>query len=268
MNLQNKFNAPVRALLKRWWFLVLFPLFQLIPPWASEGYELRHWGQLNAFILTHPIKIIASGYFPIFKIIPLLLLAAILLTGKRAGKIFSLYAAGIILFCAVLQNISISREYGIAVCLSNMVTFAVLAAFWLGEGLLLKNRLTFRQIPFWKYWPFLPALLAFWEPVNSQTLLPDFSPILLLTSGAGLSFCMITPLLLAVLLVHFPQVNLNTLAVTSLVGLGMGLGNFYLEFILIPSYWWIGCLHIPLVFLSGYGLWLVMHEEWVGVTHG
>jgi hypothetical protein len=40
----------------------------------------------------------------------------------------------------------------------------------------------------------------------------------------------------------------------------MGLGNFLLEFVIIPSYWWVGILHIPLFVISFYCLALSFNE--------
>jgi hypothetical protein len=47
------------------------------------------------------------------------------------------------------------------------------------------------------------------------------------------------------------------MAVTAFVGLYMGLGNLLLEFVILPQWWWIGCLHFPLVILSAYSPILV-----------
>jgi hypothetical protein len=76
--------------------------------------------------------------------------------------------------------------------------------------------------------------------VNPITLGPDFNPVYLLTSGAGLAFCMMTPVYLAILTVYHPRVNLPVLRVTSLVGVIIGLGNMWLEIVLKPAYWWVG----------------------------
>jgi hypothetical protein len=249
-------NSNYRKILgtigKRWWFLAVIILLQAIPPYASRGYALRDWATVNAYVLAHPIKNVSSGLYPIFKIIPMILVAAIFLAGRRVARIFAAYVALSCVAFAFLQSISISDQYGFAMVAANVATFLVLAGFWFWEALYPKNIFNPQTKPVGSYWPFLLALLPFWEPVNPHTMLPDFNPAYLFTSGAGLSFCLVTPLYLAILAFYFPHVNKPVFLATAFVGVLMGLGNMVLEFIIYPAWWWIGVLHIPLLFLSAY----------------
>lgn len=65
-----------------------------------------------------------------------------------------------------------------------------------------------------------------------------------------------TPVFLAVLIVHYPMVNRVTLRITALVGLIIGFYNMLVNFVFEPALWWKGMLHLPLVLLSVYGLLL------------
>lgn len=240
----------MKTVARQWWFLPLILLPQFIPPYTSNGYKLREWGTVNAYILTHPVK----GYFtdlnPFFQIITLFLLVAVLFAGKRVARLFSAYVALSYTLIAFLQSFSISDKYGFAVCTANVITFLILASLWLWESIFPKNEFGLSKIPAWKYWTMLLALFAFWCPVNPLTLTPDFNPIYIFTSGTSLSFCLVTPLYLAILVIYFPQVNKSIFIATGLIGVMLSLGNFVLEFVIIPSYWWIGVLHIPLLILS------------------
>jgi hypothetical protein len=249
-----------KAVVRQWWFLPLILLPQIIPPYASHGYKLHEWGTVNAYILTHSIKGYWIGLFPFFQIIPLVLLGAIFFAGKRVTRLFNVYVALSYTAIPFLQNISISDKYGFAVLTANVITFLILASLWFWEAIFPKNAFELRKLPAWQYWPLLLALLAFWFPVNPHTLTPDFNPVNILTSGTGLSFCMVTPLYLAILILHFPHVNKPVFIATGLIGVVMSLGNFVLEFVMIPSYWWIGVLHIPLFTLSSYSLVLSYTE--------
>ena len=252
--------SSIRALVRHWWFLPLILLPQLLPPFASSGYSLLNWGTVNAFILTHPIK---GGFYqltPLFQVIPLVLLVLIFLRGQRVSLLFSAYVALAYVLVAFLQNISISDRYGFAVCTANVMTILLLAGLWGWETISPQNEFQFQKKPVWEYWPLPLALFSFWLPVNPQTLAPDFNPLYLLTSGAGLSFCMLTPLILAVLLLYFPSVNKTVLVATAGVGLVMSMGNFFLEFVLYPAWWWIGVLHLPLFVLSFYSLAIALIE--------
>jgi hypothetical protein len=238
------------VLIRKSWFLVAFVLLQLIPPYASHGYPWQDFPLVNAAILTHPIKIFSANLFPIFQILPIILLLAIFFFGNRVSRGFSLYVALTYFLVAFLQNISISEKYGLAICVGNVLIFLLLAGFWFWEFLFPKNHFLLQKLPFWSYWPLLLAMLAFWGPINPQSLLPDFNPMHMLTSGSGLSFCMATPLYLAILMTFSGQANLKVWLATSWVGLMMSMGNLVLEFVIYPSYWWIGVLHFPLFILS------------------
>ena len=244
----------VGAVGRQWWFLILFLLPQVIPPFTTRGYELHEWRTVNAYILTHPIKYHMAAFQPIFQIIPLVLLTAIFFAGKKVTRVFSAYVALTYFLVAFLQNTSISETYGFSVCIANVITFLALAGLWFWEAIFPKNNFEIRQKYASRYWAIPLALLAFWRPVNPMTLLPDFNPAYILTSGSGLSFCMSTPLILAILIIHFPQVNKTVFLSTGFIGVFMSLGNFILEFVIYPTYWWVGILHIPLFTLSMYSV--------------
>jgi hypothetical protein len=207
----------IQTVARQWWFLPLILLSQLIPPYASNGYKLSDWGKVNAYILTHPIKGHFGGLFPFFQIIPLALLVAILFKYKRVTRPFSAYVGLSYTLIAFLQSVSISDQYGFAILTANVITFLVLASLWFWESIFPKNELGLQKIPAWKYWAMLPALLAFWFPVNRFTLTPDFNPVYILTSGTGLSFCMVTPLYLAILALYFPHVNKSAFLATGFI---------------------------------------------------
>lgn len=250
----------IEVVAHRWWFLVPIVLVQLIPPYASHGYDLRDLGMVNAHILTHPIKGSFTNLFPIFQITLLILIGVTFYSKRKAARIFSGYVALSYGVMAFLQNISMSDKYGFAVCTGNVLTFLCLAGLWFWDTLQSQTEFVLRKPPAWKYGLIGLALLPLWEPVNPITSLPDFNPVYVFTSGAGLSFCLATPLYLAVLSLYFPQVNQTVFAATGFVGVMMGLGNMVLEFLIYPAYWWIGVLHIPLLVISLYSLWLSFNE--------
>ncbi len=176
------------------------------------------------------------------------------------SRLFSAYVGISFVLFALLQSISVSETWGTGVCTANLVTFLLLAGLWFKEAVHPQNRMYIQKDNVWKYWPLLLALFAFWEPVNPQNLSPDFNPVYLFTSGSGLSFCMTTPLYLAMLILSFPQVNKILFACTGFISFFMGISNLVLEFVIFPAFWWIGMLHFPLVILSTYSLLLVFRE--------
>jgi len=245
----------------RWWFLFLLLLPQLLPPYSSHGYAWTEWAAVNQFVITHPIKTEVEVLFPLFKVIPLLLVTQMLFSRRLIPWLFYGYAAIVFALTAGLQSISVSEQWGLAICTGNVVTFLFLSGLWMKEAIRRKHSIPLHNLTIGNLWPLLLALPAFWYPVNPQTLLPEFNPVYLITSGAGLSFCLATPLFLSVVLLAYPNTNNILLACTAFIGLYMGVSNLALEWVIIPQFWWIGVLHIPLVIISAYSLGRVQFME-------
>jgi hypothetical protein len=252
MNLNR--NAVKLLIQKGWPFALPVFLFGL-PPVASKGYALQNWGNVNAYILMHSILHDFQPLYPIFKAIPAALAFSLLLFGNKPAKLLALFAAVSYTLFGILQGISLGEEFGLGIHLSHLALSLLIAVAWLRETLSPRNDYTWRERPLWKYWVILPALLAFWEPANPMTGTPDFNPVYLLSSAAGLVFCMMTPFYLAVLILCHPKVNSAILTMTSVIGLLYALGNLWMGFFLQSGrYWWIGVLHLPLLVLAVNGL--------------
>lgn len=71
---------------------------------------------------------------------------------------------------------------------------------------------------------------------------------------AGVTYCFLTPVFLAIQLVFKGGVDRGTLSFISFAGLGFGLFNMVTWFLLMPASWWMGVLHLPLVILSVTGV--------------
>lgn len=131
--------------------------------------------------------------------------------------------------------------------------FFIVAAFWLWDVFAGKNNFMPQRRPLGKYWVVPLAFIAFWFPINADTFLPDFAPMNFLTNVAGLTFCMMTTVYLAILILYYPQVNMATMRVTSIVGTIIGFYNIMISFVENPTeLWWYGILHIPLFIVSLY----------------
>jgi len=243
-------QRQVLATAQKWWFIPLIVLPELIPPYAATGYRLQDVGLVNAYILTHPIKSEFAPLYVGFQVVPMLMIGALLIFRNRAARVFSGFVGASCIGMGVLQSVSVDPRYGTAICLGNMLMCFVLAGLWFWEAYQPRTDYRFQARALW----LLPlALLAFWEPVNRTTLLPDFNPLYLLTSGTGAVYCMIMPLYMTVLLLQFPRVNIPLLGATSFISILLALGNFLICFVLYPAYWWIGILHVPLLITGVYG---------------
>jgi len=73
---------------------------------------------------------------------------------------------------------------------------------------------------------------------------------------------MMTPVYLAVLILHWPRVNAATLRVTSFSGIIVAFWNVIVNFFIAPdTLWWNGILHLPLLFISIYAFILSFRKS-------
>ena len=145
-----------------------------------------------------------------------------------------------------------------AIITDNFLAFLAIVAFWFWDIFAQETDFTAQPRPLWKHWVVPLVVLAFWAPMSvpySPMNPPDFSPIYLFINGAGLAYCMTTPVFLAILTFYHPRINVAVLRVTSLEGVLIGLINMYMNFFTdFTLYWWNGILHVPLITISTYGL--------------
>jgi len=264
LSLETKLEKVTR----KWWFLLLLVLIAfIVPPYASKGYPFPEKGFDVALQgLANPIYSFFE-YRVAFKVIPILLIVALILVPKRVTHFFNIYVGLSYLFFAFYQGIGNTEEYGLVVNLAVAIAFLTVSASWFWEVFVHRNNFSNRRQPIWKYWVAPLALFAFWFPVNRQTLMPYFNLIYFFGNGAGLAFCTMTPIYIGVLTIWHPTVNPVTLRVTSVVGLSTALANMHLEFVRYPDMmWWVGVLHVPLLVISLYGLMLSLKKP--VIRHG
>lgn len=254
MNIE-KIQSTLELKTRRWWFFLLFILIQFIPPYVSKGFE---WSDIQAVVMeifNNSLYVSCTALYPLFKIIPVLLIISIIFFRNRVVRPFAVYVGITYVLFAVLQNIAVTENYGLGITVNTLLVFVIVAAFWFWEAAAKKNDFTLQKIPVWRYWVVPFAFLAFWYPLNPATMMPDFSVSHLFTNAAGLAFCMMTPVYLALLTLYYPRVNVAALRVTSLVGVIIGFWNMVVSFVIDPNLlWWNGVVHIPLLTISIYGL--------------
>jgi len=250
-NIQKKLEAAKW----KWWFYLVFVLIQFIPSYASKGFDPRKMGEVIGIILQNAVISSLETWYPLFKVIPIILVALMILRIRGITRWFNLYVGISYVLFAFLQHVAITEEYGFSIVMSNLIMLLVVAAFWFWDVLAQKNELTPVEQPTWKYWVVPVAFLAFWYPLNPNTFMPDFNPTYLFTNAAGLTFCMMTPAYLAILMLYYPKINIATLRVTGLAGIIIASYNILLNFFMYPdTLWWNGVLHIPLLMISGASL--------------
>jgi hypothetical protein len=193
--------------------------------------------------------------YPIFKILPIIVILLIAYSQNKAVRIFNIYVTLSYIVFAFVQSISLTGQYGLAILSVNLIMFLTISAFWLWETIVQQNNFA---SPNWSKCNYCVVFLATWaflSPINMYTGKPDFNPTHLLMNFSGITFCMMTPVYLAILILYFPSVNIVTLRITSLVGVIIGFYNMGSNFLIDPSNrWFNGIMHIPLLCISTYGL--------------
>jgi hypothetical protein len=94
------------------------------------------------YILTNFLINSLSPLYSIFKIIPIILIFALILFKNRVSRIFSLYAGINYFLSAFLQGIAITDEYGLGIVTGNFVLMIVVALSWILEAFINRNDFT------------------------------------------------------------------------------------------------------------------------------
>jgi hypothetical protein len=249
----ERIQGTLDAVTKKWWLYPLLLLLFFIRAYASTGYEPQESMDVIGQVLSDPLIYRFAVLMPIAKAIPVVLIIGVLLMGNRVRCLFNGYVAALYLALAFFQTTAVTDTYGFTVISGNLALVLIVALMWIWEAIAQRNDFTPRKRPVWKWWVVPLAVVALLAPVDASTMSPDFSPLHMLTNEAGLTCCMMTPVVLAVLTLFHPTVNLAVLRVSSFVGMLLGAVNMIVWFVVESWGWWMGVLHIPLVVISVYG---------------
>lgn len=238
---------------KKWWFyLIILLLFFIIPTYTQKEASYQESQNVLKEVLTNPL---IYGFTPLFwasKAVFVLLVLLIIFQGKRMPRAFATGIAVFYIGIALFQNTAQTSTYGLAIISGNLLLMLVVAVSWIVEAINPKSDFAPLRIPLWKWWVLPLAALAFWFPVDASGSSPQFTLANLVSNGSMLTYCMMTPVVLAILTIFYPRVNHTTMRVTSYVGIMFGATNEVEWFVLHPSMWWMGIMHIPLITISLY----------------
>lgn len=263
MNKENfiKMQKKLEKITRKWWFFLIIFLIQFIPPITQKAYDLSKSIEVIYFILSNCFIFSLELYsldliwfFLIIRIIPHIIFFSIIFFGDRANRLFTIYVSISYILISFAQLFAITEEYGISIITNLFIMFMLTSISWFWELIVRENDFTPQKRPIWRYWVVPLAFFAYWLPVNFNTLMPDFNPLYLLVSISSLTYCMMTPVFLTVLILYYPKVNPVTLRITSLIGIIIAIYNVVPDFLINPSHlWWMGVLHLPELIISIYG---------------
>ncbi|MEJ2710629.1 MAG: hypothetical protein P8074_23655 [Anaerolineales bacterium] len=254
-------QGKLDALTRKWWFYLLLLLLFFLPSQTSVEFDPRQSMDLISQVLANPLIYTFPALMPVAKLIMAGLIAGVLLFGNKLRRTFAVYVALLYIAMAIFQTTAFTETYGLAVITGNLVLVLLVGLVWTWEAIVERNDFAPRKRRWLAWWVAPLAALALLAPVDASTMSPDFSLIGMLSNEAGLTFCMMTPVVLAIMVLFYPTVNLVVLRVTSFVGILLGAVNMIVWFVLEPWGWWMGVMHIPLLVISVYGFILGQRSD-------
>lgn len=241
----------IEKIIKKWWFYVALLILSFIPSITQITTSPEQISSVIKEVLQNSLIYKIEFLFPIAKIALIILLLGPFIWKNVFRRIFPILISLILIFVLLFQNISLETQFGYAILLGNILIQLVVVFFWIYEVKVQKNDFSKLHITWWKIVCLLLGFVAFWMPAKNGLMHFSVSDILL--NEAGLAYCMITPVILAILLLYFPNINIATLRITAFVGLYFGIMNMITWFVLSTEYWWMGVLHLPLLIISCIG---------------
>jgi len=255
MNNLIDYKTKLESLTSKWWFYLILILLYFLPSYSAIQYPTTEIPKVIVEVLKNPIIYSYPIIFPIFKILMLIMVLGIFLCNNRINRIFAFFIFILLLVISIFQNSSFTNDYGFVLLTGGCILQLTMAISWGWEVLSPKNFYPKPKNFQWK-WILVPLVfLSFWFPMDNSAN-PDFSITSLFTNGAMLTYCMVTPILLFLLISAYPRVNVVTFRLTSFVGLLYGIMNMINWFILNNEFWWLGVLHLPLFLLAIIALFL------------
>ena len=249
------------------WFKIILTFMVFIPNFTQIPYNQADTTSAISSVMTHPLIVSIEWLLPIFKLLLLGAAVAPFIMKSKAEKALLYYYAAILAVVGLFQNMARTENYGFIWLIGNTVIEFTVLAFCIydlvgGKTNILKGEFSRSRI-----WIIPLMLLAFLMPYsisNTNAAIPAF-PVNMLYNEAGVTYCMITPVVIGTMLLFSKGVYKPTLSIVSYVGLLFGLLNAMTWFAMQSESWWMGILHLPLLIISIYGL-VVAHRERVLVV--
>jgi hypothetical protein len=242
----------LEKIIKKWWFYITCLMLLFISPLTQQLYPPEQTSLIIQEVMQRPLIYKIKELFPMAKALLLFLLMGALIWKNKFRKIFSILVSFLITFILVFQNISLETKFGYAVLLGNILLQVVVLLSWIYEMKIGSNDFSKPRLRWWNIVLFSLSFISFWMPAMNGGMW--FSIKNLFINESGLTYCMVTPVILSILLLYYPKINKVTLRVTSFVGLLFGIINMVTWFILNTNFWWMGVIHLPLLIISYVGL--------------
>lgn len=246
----------LERLSQRWWFYILILAAFFMPAYSTNPFNPAETPKLIGEVLSNPLAYSMPAIFPLFKLLPLAMIAGLIFFPRQTSRWFYIWAGINLVVVAIFQDMAFTASYGFALLVGNALIYTFAGLLWIAAGFGSNgHRLAFsKSLPGWRLGVVVLAFFAFWFPVSTANGVPspDFSPLGFIANEAGLTVCMMMPVYLAVLTLAYPDVDRVVLRVSGFIGFITGLFNVA-QFFLSPGYGpWMCILHLPLLLISLY----------------
>ena len=235
------------------WFKILLVLIMFCPLITEQKYNPQYTTDVIGSVLKHPyINNIGLGLI-ITKIILLVVCLLPLLMKEKSCKYILGYYGVILLFVGLFQNMS-NTEYGFTFIIGNMIVQYIVSICCFNDVIKSKSKISKEDLNKKAIWIIPLMILAFLMPyiIENSKIIPSISTIF--TNEAGVTYCMITPVIIGMLILFSKNIDKATINIISFVGLSFGIFNMMTWFGFNIKDWWMGILHLPLLIISIYGL--------------
>jgi len=245
------------------WFKILLVLLFFIPSYTQTAYDPADTTKVITSVLSNPLIVNFAFVLPIAKIILLAAVVAILANVKKSSLYFMGYYALVLVVVGVFQNMSKTNEYGFVWLIGNTLVMFIISVFCISDALSAKSSFDKKYFTPKRLWIVAPMLVAFLMPyaINEQGIIAPTLSLSILVNEAGVTYCMITPVIIGTMILFSKGVHRPTLSIISFIGLGFGIMNMLTWFVFQYQNWWMGVLHLPLLVLSFYASLLCKNEK-------
>lgn len=244
----------------RIWFRLLLVATFVVPAIVEFRPDPDQTAAVVGEVLREPYSVAVPWLLPVAKLALLVVVVLPFLRIRQSGRLLMGYYATILLFVAFFQNMAETVSFGFAWLIGNTIVQLVVAVWCMFDVIGERTRIRRSALRTKRLWLVLPMTLAYMMPygMHEEQIIPALDSVL--WNDAGVTYCMITPVVLGVLLLFPDAVDHRTLSVASFVGLLFGVINMMVWFVLNPADSWMGVLHLPLVVTAAFGLWESRHQ--------
>ncbi|MGN0425266.1 MAG: hypothetical protein ACI4FY_08115 [Acetatifactor sp.] len=243
-----------KALAYRIWFKIIIVCLMFIPVVTETGYEPQNTIHVIAEVLMHPYINDLGVFLPLAKVVlTAVVLSPLFISPKASGRLILSYYSALLLAIGLFQNMA-DTHYGFTFIPGNLVVQYTIMAFCIWDCITGKSMFDRHTLDRKKLWVIPLMLLALLMPytLKNGAVIPAIQTVF--TNEAGVTYCMITPVIVGLFILFHKSVYKPTMHIVSFLGFGFGILNMMTWFGFRPTDWWMGVLHLPLLIISWYGL--------------